>query len=426
MGVKRAIHQLYFLRRPLIMKVLFILILLMQVSLGTVGAQTKKTVFVILDGIPGPQLEATSTPELDQISQRGGYATAFVGGKRGGYSESPTISAVGYNSLLTGTWVNKHNVKDNSIRHPNYHYWTIFRHFKANYPHKKTAVYSTWLDNRTKLVGENLPETGNLQLDHHFDGFEQDTISFPHDDQSLYIHKIDQMVAEYTARDIDKKGPDLTWVYLQYTDDMGHKFGESPEMHAAIQASDRQVGLIWEAVWRRMQTYDEDWLVVITTDHGREIGGFHHGGQSDEERATWIVSNKKFNEHFNNQPGIVDIFPTIASFMDINIPKNQAMELDGISLLGEAYAADLQASLIGKTLKIGWKNYSKEGKALVWATAGNQFRFGKTDQYRLLGEVSLPDELAVFEMDMVHKNLKVVLELPQGFINVWVANGYEE
>lgn len=145
-------------------------------------AQERKTVFIILDGIPGPQLEVTPTPNLDQISQHGGYAAAYVGGQRGGYSETPTISAVGYNSLLTGTWVNKHNVKDNNIRHPNYYYWTIFRHFKTNYPNKKTAVYSTWLDNRTKLVGENLPETGSLQLDYHFDGFEMDTVRFPHDE----------------------------------------------------------------------------------------------------------------------------------------------------------------------------------------------------------------------------------------------------
>jgi arylsulfatase A-like enzyme len=371
-------------------------------------------------------LEAAPTPNLDQLSQHGGYAAAYVGGQRGGYSETPTISAVGYNSLLTGTWVNKHNVKDNSIRHPNYNYWTIFRHFKANYPDKTTAVYSTWLDNRTKLVGESLPETGNLQLDYHFDGFELDTLRFPHDDQSLYIHKIDQMVAEYAARDIDKKGPDLTWVYLQYTDDMGHKFGESPEMHAAIQASDRQVGLIWEAVQRRMQAYDEDWLVVITTDHGRETGGFHHGGQSDEERATWIVSNKKFNEHFNNQPGVVDIFPTIATFMGISIPKNHAMELDGVPLLGEPFAAELQGKLVGKKLTLAWRSYDKGEKALVWVTPGNQFRYGKTDTYQLIGEVSLARETEDFDLEVTYKNLKVVLELPQGFINVWVANDQEE
>ena len=83
-------------------------------------------------------------------------------GEKDGYSQTPTISAVGYNSLLTGTWVNKHNVWDNDIAAPNYSYWNIFRFLKTQYPQKKTAVFSTWLDNRTKLVGSEVKEAGNL------------------------------------------------------------------------------------------------------------------------------------------------------------------------------------------------------------------------------------------------------------------------
>lgn len=83
--------------------------------------------------------------------------------RKGGYSETPTISAVGYNSLLTGTWVNKHNVFGNDIKAPNYNYPTIFRLFKNQFPNKKTAVFSTWEDNRTKLIGENLDATGKIK-----------------------------------------------------------------------------------------------------------------------------------------------------------------------------------------------------------------------------------------------------------------------
>jgi len=210
--------------------------------------RSKKVVLVILDGIPASVIEKVSTPNLDSISSAGGYARAWLGGEKGGYSETPTISAVGYNSMLTGTWVNKHNVKDNNIQFPNYHYWSIFRHFKETYPQKTIAIYSTWLDNRTKLLGEGLPETGNLKLDFHFDGLELDTVRFPHDTLSLYIHEIDKLVASKAAEEISTKAPDLTWVYLQYTDDMGHRYGNSPEMDAAVQEADRQLGEIWKAI----------------------------------------------------------------------------------------------------------------------------------------------------------------------------------
>ena len=385
-----------------------------------VHAQEKKAVFIILDGIPAPAIEKTETPNLDRIIAEGGYAHAYVGGLKGGYSETPTISAVGYNSLLTGTWYNKHNVKDNNIERPNYHYWTIFRHFKTTYPHKTTAVYSTWMDNRTKLIGENLEATGYFQTDYHFDGFERDVVAYLPDDKSQYILAIDRKIAGYAAREILEKAPDLTWIYLQYTDDMGHKYGDSKEMEEAIMEADRQVGQIWESIQTRRDR-GEDWLVIITTDHGRAEGGFHHGGQSDEERTIWMVSNHKFNAHFDNNPGIVDIFPTLVEYMDIPVPKSRAMELDGVSLLGKAYASNLSAKLNESQLNLSWDHYGEAGSALVWITPTNQFKYGRFDQYFLVGEVSLQDGKAILDITgYTFENLKIVMEMPKGYINTWL------
>jgi hypothetical protein len=384
----------------------------------------RKVVLVILDGIPAAVIEKVDTPNLDSIALVGGYARAWLGGKKGEYSETPTISAVGYNSMLTGTWVNKHNVKDNKIQLPNYNYWTIFRHFKETYPQKTTAIYSTWLDNRTRLLGEGLPGTGNLKLDYHFDGLEWDTIRFPHDTLSLYIHEIDKLVATKAAEQIRDFAPDLTWVYLQYTDDMGHRYGNSPEMDAAVREADRQLGEIWKAIKEREENYQEEYLLIVTTDHGRAQGGFHHGGQSDEEREIWMVSNIKFNDRFSQNPAIVDIFPTVATFLNIPIPRNHAMELDGVSLLGEVYVTDLNAIVEDRTLKIKWKYFGKKEEGKVWITFGNQFRYGNQDEYILVGEVNLADASAEFDISKyTFKNAKVVLETPTGFSNYWVKNG---
>lgn len=299
-------------------------------------AQEKKVVFIILDGIPASELERINTPNLDEIAQIGGYARAYTGGKAGHYSETPTISAVGYNSLLTGTWANKHNVWGNGIEAPNYNYWTIFRFLKAAKPDANTAIFSTWQDNRTKLLGENLPQTGYLKLEKSFDGLELDTLTYPHDDGHLYIRDIDEKVAQEAANYLKASGPDLTWVYLQFTDDMGHKFGKSPEMDEAIRLADGQVGKIWESIKQREKELGEDWLIWVTTDHGRKAPEFKdHGGQSDSEREIWMVTNaKNLNDHFwSGKAAMVDILPSLIDFLEIPVPKTQRNKWDGRSLL---------------------------------------------------------------------------------------------
>ena len=294
-----------------------------------------KVVFVIADGIPADVIERVHTPALDRIAAFGGYGRAYVGGPVGTPAESPTVSATGYMSLLTGTWADKHGVMENYDLSPNYSYWDIFRLAKNANPELKTGLYSTWTDNRTVLLGNGQEAAGGEKLDYVVDGFEKDKSLFSDLSERERIKRIDEKVADAAAINIREQGPDLAWVYLQYTDDVGHDFGDSAEMDAAVAWIDDQVAKIWTAVESRQQSGQEDWLVIVTTDHGRdEATGREHGGQTERERTTWIVTNsQRLQPAFYDKPAIVDIYPSIADHLRLEIPETVRQGLDGSSFI---------------------------------------------------------------------------------------------
>ena len=297
----------------------------------TEAAASPKAVFVIVDGIPADVIERVPTPTIDAIAAAGGYGRATVGGPVGEPGETPTISAPGYMSLITGTWANKHNVYKNYGISPDYRYWNLFRLARAEKPELQLAIFSTWTDNRTILLGEGLAEAGDWRFDVAVDGLEEDAARFPPRPLDAHIADIDDAVSRDAARLIESEGPDLSWVYLQYTDDVAHERGDSPELDQAVVDMDARLSLVWSAVKARQKAFGEDWLIIVTTDHGRDAEtGRDHGGQSERERTIWIATNsQRLTPGFYSMPAIVDIYPSIATHLGITIPEQVARHLDG-------------------------------------------------------------------------------------------------
>ena len=252
---------------------------------------------------------------------------------------------------------------------------------------------------------------------------ELDTIRYPHDTAGYFYHLIDEAVTDTTAAYIKRVAPDLTWVYLEYTDEMGHRHGNSKQMDDAVIKIDKQIGKIWQVIQYREKNFNEEWQIWITTDHGREDNGYHHGGQSQRERTTWIVTNAKgLNERFKKQqPGIVDIMPSIASFLKVSIPKDKVMEIDGVSLIGKLSATDAKASIKNNSIEIKWNVINKEGKAKIWMASTNNFKAGGQDNYKLVAEVPVAGGNAIIDTKQTPSDFyKIVIEMPYNFLNRWI------
>ena len=75
-----------------------------------------------------------------------------------------------------------------------------------------------------------------------------DTDKYPKEKDDLHIFRIDEAVSKAAAEGIRNDAPDLSWVYLWYTDDAGHIYGNSDFFDRYTLLADKQVERIWEAV----------------------------------------------------------------------------------------------------------------------------------------------------------------------------------
>jgi predicted AlkP superfamily pyrophosphatase or phosphodiesterase len=114
---------------------------------------------------------------------------------------------------------------------------------------------------------------------------------FIRDGETNGYETVDVEVAQDAVRAIRDIAPDVSFVYFCGADEAGHLDGTIEGSYFdAIERIDRLVAQLYQAIHIRNQMHDEEWLIVITTDHGhRDEGG--HGGDSPQERASFVIAH---------------------------------------------------------------------------------------------------------------------------------------
>ena len=215
--------------------------------------------------------------------------------------------------------------------------------------------------------------------------------------------------------------------YLEFTDDVGHGYGDSPQLYKAISFEDNIIGNIYDAVKQREEFYNEDWLFIVTTDHGRTAeDGRHHGGQSYREKDTWILINKNGVNNYARQTkkvAAVDILPTIINFLGLKVNDDISRELDGQSLLSTSDLSQLSATYVNGELVIRWNplNFKKGENVSIYLSTTNNKKHGGTDIFKKIGESAISSAVYQTKIKLDRKSvIKISAQTKNQIINTWV------
>ncbi len=292
---------------------------------GSLG-RTPKVLVIGIDGVRPDVLAEVATPNLDALAAGGWYTSAAR-------TTTPSVSGPSWSSMLTGVWPDKHGVIDNGFAGRRYDVWPSFLVRVENArPEIATFAALDWvplaqLASSADLEGDDPLSPGPLlpaAIDARIvvDGYESGWAA------------ADSMVAVAAADHLTSFDPDAMFVYLGNPDETSHQTGSiGVEYRDAIALADRHVGAVVQAMRNRPRYETEDWLVLVSTDHGRRPDG-GHGGDSPEEMTIFILASGDATVDWSppGPAGIVDVAVTALDHLGIAV--DPAWELDGEVLGG--------------------------------------------------------------------------------------------
>ncbi|QDT70863.1 alkaline phosphatase family protein [Lacipirellula limnantheis] len=280
------------------------------------AAPAKKVLVIGIDGCRFDAVKQADAPHLDALMKAGAVAqpTRIFPAH---YREADTISGPGWSNILCGVWADKHRVMDNEFTAPNYEEFPhFFARLKEAKPEAVTASFSDWGPIAKRILSA---------ADVTFDANETD---------KDYVSG-DVAVTAAASKYLREADPAATVVYLGQVDETGHKEGFHPSVAPyvkAIEQVDGHIGELLKAIELRPTRADEDWLILVTTDHGGSGTGHGGGHDNPEVACSWLVVSgdaaqpgKIAGEH-----GQVDLVPTALKHLGVVV--DPAWKLDGAAV----------------------------------------------------------------------------------------------
>ena len=233
-----------------------------------------------------------------------------------------SVSGPSWSSMLTGVWCDRHGVFDNGFaNHKLDSNPDIFELIEAHDPSLETTSLVYWEPIDSTIIGRDIADTQER--------FEED--------EDLHARAVEILQ--------DDSSLDVLFVAYDDPDYAGHRHGFSPlseEYVDAVKLADQRAFELLEILDDRDPF--EEWLVIITSDHGG--GGsfeFSHSPSTEIDRTTLMMArggDTVLGEMENSV--VVDVAVTALTHMDIPLPTG-SNSLDGRAL---AFEPDSEISRI--------------------------------------------------------------------------------
>ncbi len=275
------------------------------------ASRAPKVLLIGIDGVRPDVLAEVKTPNLDALIATGAYTDEA----RTGF---PTVSGPGWSSFLTGVWPAKHGVVDNEFENKNYtEYPDLFTRIEQVRPDLETWVAADWLP----LVAQdhNGPVISDaVDTKHVLDGYE------------IGWAEADERTVQLAEEALAGADPDALFVYLGNPDESSHEARSIGSAYRnAIVLADGHVGRLVSALNARATVDREDWLILVSTDHGRTAQG-GHGGDTPEERTIFYIASGP-----SVSPGPIDeavfiVDVAVTALTHLGIDMDPGWDLDGM------------------------------------------------------------------------------------------------
>ncbi|ROP28841.1 alkaline phosphatase family protein [Couchioplanes caeruleus] len=229
-----------------------------------------KLLVVGMDGLNWDSVVAANAPNLDALAAQGVLGRSLV--------QCPSLadssSGPGWSNIATGVWPDRHGVRNNSFAGKRYDAWPDFL-TRLERADPALATYSAvdWAPLHDQGTFSTASDT-RVTLDGDADGYAGE----------------DEKITTDAVTRLGTGDPDASFVYLGNTDVVAHAVGTGTRYRAAIEKQDQQLGRMLAAVRSRPTYAGEDWLVMVTTDHGHRVPFGGHGGCRLDERGTFLLA----------------------------------------------------------------------------------------------------------------------------------------